>query len=450
MKLGFLLMSGGQSSRMGTPKALLSLGGETLLARIARAGDGFAERILSVNDPSIPTPEDFTRVGDVYTGCGPMGGLHASLTTCASDALIVAPCDSPNFSAEVAAFLAGQLEDGLDAVILEDDTGRVHPMMGVYAKTCLPALTAHLEAGRFKLMMMLGELRVKRVRLPEAIPQTVFQNLNTPEDYEALRRQSIAEGVKRIAREAGRLILRAGAYSVEQKEGHANFVTSVDKAVQAYLAEALRALLPGSAFIGEEQENDALTDAPTWIIDPVDGTTNLIHDYRHSAVSIALAESGAPVLGAVYQPYADELFFAEKGRGATLNGQPIHVADTPFENALVGFGTSPYNEELAEVSMQLALTCLRRCADVRRTGSAALDLAYVACGRMDAFFELILRPWDYAAGSLLVTEAGGKIFMPFCEGGVRYDQPQAVLSASSVCAEGMLELLKSVKALPTP
>jgi len=445
MNLGFLLMSGGRSSRMGTPKALLPLGSETLLARIARAGEGFAERILSVNDPVIPTPQGFARVADVYAGCGPMGGLHAALSYAKADALVVAPCDAPHYTAAVAQFLAAQFEEGLDAVIPEDDTGRIHPMMGVYAKSCLPALTAHLEGKRFKLMLMLDELNVRRVRLPGEIGQAVFGNLNTPEDYEALRRVFLMEGMERIAREAGRIIINYGEFHVEEKEGHANFVTSVDTAVQEYLHSALTALLPGSAFIGEEQENDALTGAPTWIIDPVDGTTNLIHNYRHSAVSIALMEDKQPVLAVVYQPYADEMYTAVRGSGAALNGEAIRVSSHPFERALVGFGTSPYHAQMAERSMRLALAFLQSCADVRRTGSAALDLAYVACGRQDVFFEISLKPWDFAAGALLVTEAGGRFMAPFDGGQVRFDRPQGALAANRLCAEAALAIAERIE-----
>ena len=445
MNLGFLLMSGGLSSRMGSPKALLALRGQPLLFHIARAGKGFAERILSVNDDAIPTPEGFLRVADVFKECGPMGGLHASLSAAKADALVVAPCDAPYFSAEAAAYLAGQYDETLDAVILEDDDGRPHPMMGVYAKSCLPALTEHLEQRRFKLMMMLSGLRVKRVRLPESISHDVLKNLNTPEDYSALCRDALSEDVRAIARQAGRLILDFGAYDVEQKEGHANFVTTVDKAVQDYLADALPKALPGSRFIGEEQDNDALTGEPTWIIDPVDGTTNLIHNYRQSAVSIALCEGGEPVMAAVYQPYTDELFFARKGCGATLNGQPIRVSSTPFERALVGFGTSPYHAALAERSMKTALAYLQRCADIRRSGSAAVDLAHVACGRIDVFFELILQPWDYAAGALLVTEAGGQFMMPFSPDGLNFGRPQGILAVNAACAKEALALLQAAE-----
>ena len=257
-----------------------------------------------------------------------------------------------------------------------------------------------------------------------------------------MKYDSIRPELERIAREAGRIMLSFGEFRVEEKEGHANFVTSVDCAVQEYLAGALSKLLPGSRFIGEEQENDSLTDAPTWVIDPVDGTTNLIHNYRQSAVSIALLHNRQPVLAAVYQPYADELFFAAKGCGASLNGESIAVSAQPFHRALVGFGTSPYHAALAEKSMHLALAFLRDAADVRRCGSAALDLAYVACGRQDIFFEITLKPWDFAAGALLVTEAGGKLMMPFDGGEIRFDSPRGILVANPLCAEKALKLIE--------
>ena len=259
-----------------------------------------------------------------------------------------------------------------------------------------------------------------------------------------MKYQHLQPDVERIAREAGRIILSFGEFRVEEKEGHGNFVTDIDCAVQEYLAKALSALLPGSCFIGEEQENDALTDAPTWVIDPVDGTCNLIHNYRQSAVSIALLEDQQPVLAAVYQPYTDELFFAVKGCGAALNGKSISVSSHPFSRALVCFGTSPYHPQLAERSMKLALSFLLSTADIRRSGSAALDLANVACGRQDVFFEITLKPWDFAAGALLVTEAGGRLLMPFEDGQIRFDCSRGILAANACCIEDALRLVQSI------
>ena len=243
------------------------------------------------------------------------------------------------------------------------------------------------------------------------------------------------ERLMQIARTAGDLFSARSLSRIDRKEGHANFVTNIDREVEEYLQEALLSLVPGSQVIGEEKKNGALTDAPTWIVDPVDGTTNLIHDYRCSAVSIALCENRRPVIGLIWQPYMKEMFYAEAGRGASMNGTAIHVSETPFERALVAFGTAPYHTELAEKSMELALAYLHTCADVRRSGSAAIDLAYLACGRHDAFFELNLKPWDYAAGSLLVREAGGVIAMPLESGEMQYDRSTAILASSAVIAD---------------
>lgn len=243
------------------------------------------------------------------------------------------------------------------------------------------------------------------------------------------------EKLMQIARTAGEFFSARSLSRIDQKEGHANFVTNIDREVEEYLQQALLSLVPGSRIIGEEKENDALTDAPTWIVDPVDGTTNLIHDYRCSAVSIALCENRSPVAGLIWQPYTQEMFYAEAGRGASLNGKEIHVSETPFDKALIAVGTAPYHAELAEKSMELALAFLHSCADIRRSGSAAVDLAYLAAGRLDAFFELNLKPWDYAAGSLIVREAGGVVTMPLEPGEIRYDRSTAILASGAVIAE---------------
>ena len=248
--------------------------------------------------------------------------------------------------------------------------------------------------------------------------------------------------LRKIAETAGGLFSEHRLSEIDQKEGHANFVTNIDREVEDYLQSALLKLVPGSRMIGEEKENDSLSDLPTWIVDPVDGTTNLIHGYRMSAVSIALCEGEEPVLGLVWQPWSKEMFLAEKGKGATLNGSPIHVSAHPFDRALIAFGTSPYNPDLAEKSMSAALEFLLKCADIRRSGSAALDLAYLACGRHDAFFELSLKPWDYAAGSLLVREAGGCFHMPLTEGAPRYDLSTAVAASTPACEEAFLRVLR--------
>ena len=188
-KIGFLLLSGGRSKRMGTHKALLEVDGKTLLETVALAGDGFEERILSANDSAIPTPEGYIRCEDVYPGCGPMAGIHAALVMTDYDALVVAPCDAPYYSKELAQYLAEQYEPELDAVVLLDDEGRAQPLSGVYSSSCLPVLEAHLKTDRLKIMRMLEDMRHKKVVLPEALNGKVFENLNTPEDVAAFNQQ---------------------------------------------------------------------------------------------------------------------------------------------------------------------------------------------------------------------------------------------------------------------
>ena len=187
MKIGFLLLSGGKSSRMGTPKALLEIDGKTLLESVAAAGEGFEERILSVNDPSIPTTDGFVRCMDVYPDCGPMAGIHAALAMTDCDALVTAPCDAPYYSRELAEYLLSQFEPGLDALVLMDETGRAQPLTGVYSKSCLPVLDEHLKTGRLKIMWMLEEMKLKKIMLPAHLNGQVFQNLNTPEDLKQFR-----------------------------------------------------------------------------------------------------------------------------------------------------------------------------------------------------------------------------------------------------------------------
>ena len=195
-----------------------------------------------------------------------------------------------------------------------------------------------------------------------------------------------------------------------EKPGSANFVTAYDVRVQQVLMERLAAILPEAKFFAEEKENsgDDTKSGLCFVIDPIDGTTNFIHDYKSSAVSVGLLFDGKPVFGAVYDPYKDEMFTAHIGEGAFCNGQPIHVSAHDLFHSLVCFGTSPYyKDELADDAFALAKDLFVNSSDIRRGGSAAIDMCAVACGRMDVFFENRLSPWDYMASYVIITEAGG-------------------------------------------
>ena len=225
----------------------------------------------------------------------------------------------------------------------------------------------------------------------------------------------LLDGITLAARQAGKIMLEADhiAESVTSKEGHANFVTKYDKRVQAELFDALSALLPEAKFIGEEDGADVFTEADrsgyVFCIDPIDGTTNFVTGYRPSVTSIALLRDGAPYLGVVYNPYADLMFSAVKGRGAACNGTPIRSSGAPLERSVAVFGTSPYYPELHHRSFVLCEYYLPRCIDLRRSGSAAWDLCNVAAGKAGMFFECRVSLWDYAAAGLIAAEAGCRL-----------------------------------------
>ena len=194
-----------------------------------------------------------------------------------------------------------------------------------------------------------------------------------------------------------------------QEKGLADFVTQVDLSGQHELAKARGQRWPEIQFMGEEEGAAAQdTSKPKWILDPIDGTTNLIHDYHESAVSLALWDGSVVVMGVVYNPFTGETYSATRGHGARLNGKTIHVSKRPdLAHSLSIFGTSPYHKEWADKVFGKAKALYLRSEDLRRGGSAALDLCKIAAGRAEVYFEYDLKPWDYAAGMLIVKEAGG-------------------------------------------
>ncbi len=224
-------------------------------------------------------------------------------------------------------------------------------------------------------------------------------------------------------------------------KGPADYVTQVDTNVQKFLSEKLYELAPQIQFLGEEEGLHAMSSDTFWILDPVDGTTNLIHDYQHSTVSLGLYEKGEIVMGVIYDPFREEVFYAEKGKGSFRNGESIHAAqEGTLGETIVAIGTAPYQKELAHENFQRFERIFMKCQDIRRTGSAAMDLAYVACGRIGGFFEARLQPWDFAAGMLLVEEAGGRITR-FDGSAVNPVEPGGILATNGKLHEELRGLL---------
>jgi myo-inositol-1(or 4)-monophosphatase len=212
--------------------------------------------------------------------------------------------------------------------------------------------------------------------------------------------------------EAGKILMNyfQGTFTVGNKEGINNLVTEVDMHAEKKIMEIITSSFPGHTIITEESGEHMQDSAYQWIIDPIDGTVNFAHGIPIACVSIGLRHHNDMVLGAVYNPMMNELFFAERGKGATLNGKPISVSNkTDFRKACLVTGF-PYKwPDSKEHPIKVFERFIMEGLPVRRLGSAAIDLCWVACGRFDGFWEYNLSPWDVAAGYLIVEEAGGTI-----------------------------------------
>ena len=218
------------------------------------------------------------------------------------------------------------------------------------------------------------------------------------------------DSIAAIARDAGALLMQYFARGVETEykdQGEADLVTVADRASEKLIVERVRAQWPDHDIVGEEGTRTAHGSEWRWYIDPLDGTTNFAHGYPVFCVSIGVEHIGELVAGVLYDPTRDELFQAEKGSGALLNGKPIHVSkNTRLAESLIATGF-PSRKRHQNPNIHFYHEFTMRSHGVRRAGSAALDLAYVACGRYDAYWEFNLNPWDTSAGVLLVREAGG-------------------------------------------
>ena len=248
--------------------------------------------------------------------------------------------------------------------------------------------------------------------------------------------------ITEIVKEAGKIVLSAHNQenTITAKEGKKNFVTKYDVAVQEFLFRELGKAFPDAQFIGEEGENDFSTDGLRFIIDPIDGTTNFMQDYRCSCISVALCNGNDVIAGVVYNPYTNEIFSAEKGKGAYLNDDRISVSERPLSDGLALFGTSPYHPENTDETFALLSKVFDFSRDIRRSGSAAFDICTVACGRCEVFFEKGLQPWDIAAGTLILKEAGG-IALNYDGTEISFSTPNDVVFANPKAYKEFITLL---------
>jgi len=260
--------------------------------------------------------------------------------------------------------------------------------------------------------------------------------------------KSVLELACDLARAAGKVQREryATRFGVRTKSAPVDLVTDVDEICEALIVDTLEAERPDDAILAEEgSERNRSGAAWRWIIDPLDGTTNYAHGYPRFCVSIGVELEGVRTVGVVYDPLLDELFHAVAGRGAFLNGRRIRVSqETVLERALLATGF-PYDRHHSERdNLEHFAAFLKAAGALRRDGSAALDLCYVAAGRLDGFWELKLAPWDVAAGYLIVEEAGGR-----CSDLAGGDPPasgSAVVASNGHIHRAMLEVLKAGRA----
>lgn len=283
-------------------------------------------------------------------------------------------------------------------------------------------------------------------------------NITTREPLLALRLRDEIQGtpeengllpdgsIEQIIRDGSKIMLEADSHRlhIKEKAGTANFVTEFDVKIQHFLEEKFKELMPDCAFLAEEEgeSDNPIGDGYTFVIDPIDGTTNFMLGRRASCISVGLLKNKKPVYGAIFDPYSNRYFAAMPNKGAFCNHRPIRVSDRAPSVGVASLGTSPYNRDtMARPVTEIAYGLLMNFGDLRRVGSAALAIAAVACGESDSYCEPILSPWDFAAGMLILTEAGG-IATDFNGAPLTFDGPTSVLATTPSSFETVLSVVK--------
>ncbi len=241
--------------------------------------------------------------------------------------------------------------------------------------------------------------------------------------------QKLTARVEKIVRKAARLA-QPSQCEIREKDSPINIVTSADLAVQQSLVGDLSRLIPGSGFLCEENHLSVTDREFIWVIDPIDGTMNFSRGIPCFSISVGLLHHGDVVAGVVYAPALHEMYTASLHGGAFLNGRPIRASQKPFSEAIFYVALSLYRKDLSELCLGILRDTYAKCNDFRRSGSCALEMCHLALGRCDLFFEMRVFPWDYAAGSVILSEAGGKATSL---GGaiLPMDRPSAVIGANT-------------------
>jgi len=223
-------------------------------------------------------------------------------------------------------------------------------------------------------------------------------------------------------------------------KGKADYVTAVDLRISEYIKEILRKIDPDAGFMSEEEKGEI--KEKRWILDPIDGTANLVYDYNFSSVSLGYFDGNEVTFGVIYDPYKRELFTAAKGEGVYLNGVKLPKApDRAPEECLVEFGANSTRKEYTAESFEIGREVFTRCLDIRRGCSSALALAYIAAGRLNGYFEREIKPWDYAAASLMLNESGC-IYTDWQGEKIQFERPTSFLCGTPRAYEVISNIIK--------
>lgn len=251
----------------------------------------------------------------------------------------------------------------------------------------------------------------------------------------------ILQDIVQLVKEASKFAYDEELKGQISQKGAADYVTQVDLKISGFLKEKLSEIAPDIGFMSEEEENTLLAEK-RWILDPIDGTTNLIYGYNMSSVSLALYDKEKIVLGVVYNPFSDECYTAELGQGAFLNGKKIQASSRSLKDSIIEFGAGSTRKQDAKKSFELGQAIFEKCVDIRRICSSALDLCFIAAGRIDGYFETKIKPWDYAAGSLILSEAGGRC-SNYDNEALPFDAPSSIIASNGVIHDELREIINA-------